>query len=107
MIDNPVVTHGRYSPLYEKMDTGDVFIICTADQTSDDESKAWEIGWGTSFVEGVLFGFRFTGKSVNTDQPLMHFTCRLAGMPIALVSGAMFDEAIAKVGFSEEPLHAS
>ena len=107
MTDNPLVEHGKYSPLYEKMDTGDVFIICTADQASDDEDEAWKIGWGTSFVEGVLLGFRFTGKSVNTDPPLMHFTGRIAGMPVAIVSGALFDEAISKVDFNEEQAHAS
>jgi hypothetical protein len=112
MTDNPVVKHGRYSPLYEKQDTGDVFIICVADQTSDDEQKAWEIGWATSFVEGIVFCFRFTGQAVNTDEPLMHFTGKLAGMPIAVVSGAIFDDAISKVdfnevGFSKELPHAS
>jgi hypothetical protein len=100
MTDNPVVTHGRYTPLYEKRDTGDMFIICTADQTSDDQEKAKLIGWSTSFVEGIFCNFVFAGTAIDTQAPLMHFKAKLGGMPVAIVSGVMFDEAISKVDFN-------
>ena len=46
----------KYTPVFEK--DGKRFLVADPQYLADDEHKAWEIGIGTMFVEGILLDFK-------------------------------------------------
>lgn len=57
---------GKYAPVFTK--DGNRLIVTIPDFIADDEDKAWEIGMGAMFVEGILYGFKYCShRHANND----------------------------------------
>lgn len=81
----------QYAPVFER--EGNRLIFLHESFVADTEEDAWKIGLGASLVECVLYGVRPTHESVAiVDGNIPHFPAKLGQMPIALISGPMFDE---------------
>ncbi len=52
----------EYAPVFEKDRVQ--FIIWHRGFSDKDEDEAYKIGFGTTLMEGIIFKFKFTGKSI-------------------------------------------
>lgn len=46
----------KYTPIFEKDEQ--MFLIADPEYLADDEHKAWELGIGAMFFEGIMLGFK-------------------------------------------------
>ena len=81
----------QYAPVFER--EGNRLIFLHESFVADTEEDAWKIGLGASLVECFLYGVKPTHESVAiVDGQIPHFPAHLGRMPVALLSGPMFDE---------------
>jgi len=82
----------KWVPVFEK--DGHELVVLTEDFAGKDAEEAHKIGWGGALVEGVILGMRFTTKVREVDvSNFPHRAAMLGGVPVALISGPLFDEA--------------
>ena len=84
----------QYCPVYEK--DGNRLIVVTKEFVGKDEEQAKHIGWGSMLVECILLGMKYTGDIITIDVEVPHISADLGGVPVAIVSGPVFDEQEAK-----------
>jgi len=80
----------RYCPIFEK--DNNRLIVVTEEFVGEDEEQARHIGWGSMLVECILMGMKYTGDILNIDGEIPHIAADLGGVPIAILSGPVFDE---------------
>ena len=91
-----------YAPVFVKNDHK--FIIpYEGFSTEEDESTAKEIGWGTTLVEGVIYGFKFAGEVITiTNEQIPNIPGNLGPMDVYIIAGPAFDEVRAKAEAESE-----
>ena len=82
----------QFVPIFETKD-GNRLFVCLNDFVGTDEDDAWKIAVGASLVECILWGIRPTWKSVDVTEGIPHRKADLGGVPVAIISGPLFDEA--------------
>ena len=80
----------RYCPVFEK--DNNRLIVVTEGFVGKDEEQARHIGWGAMLVECILMGMKYTGDILNIDGEIPHISADLGGVPVAILSGPVFDE---------------
>lgn len=80
-----------FVPIFEK--DGNRFVVGHPDFGGADEDEAWEIGCGAALVECILWGARFTGKTLDATDNIMAVKTTLGRTRIAVISGPIFDSA--------------
>ena len=80
----------QYCPVYEK--DGNRLIVVTEEFVGKDEEQAKQIGWGSMLVECILMKMKYTGDIINIDGEIPHIAADLGGVPVAILSGPVFDE---------------
>lgn len=81
-----------FAPIYSKDDY--TFVIPNKDQIGHTAEEAWKIGLGTQLVEGIMLGFRSTGRTLELTDNVLHVPAKLGSTDIALLSGPLFDECV-------------
>ena len=56
----------RWTPIFEK--DGQEFVVPSENMVGASEDEAWRIGMGAMFVEGILMGFKDTGRYLELDD---------------------------------------
>ncbi len=80
-----------FVPIFKK-DENELF-ICTEDFIGETHYDAMKIGWGTSLVEGVLLKMEFTNEVREIDpKNTPHVKANIMNMPVAVISGPLFEE---------------
>ena len=80
----------RYCPIFEK--DNNRLIVVTEEFVGKDEEQAKQIGWGAMLVECILLNMKYTGDIINIDGEIPHVVADLGGVPVAILSGPVFDE---------------
>ena len=80
----------KYCPVFEK--DGNRLIVRTEEFVGKDEEQARHIGWGAMLVECIILGMEYTGDIIDIESDILHVPCDLGGVPVAILSGPVFDE---------------
>ena len=81
-----------FVPIFEK--DGNKLFITTPDFIGTSETHADMIGLAASIVEGVLLDMKYIGTMEIEPDLTPHRKAHVGNVPIAIISGPMFDEVI-------------
>jgi len=79
-----------YAPIFRK--DGNELFIMDADYLSAYYRGAQRIALSEMFVEGVFLGMEFVRVQEIDIDNIPHVTATLSGVPVAIISGPIFDE---------------
>jgi len=74
---------------------GNRFFVNWKDFVGTDEDEAWKIAVGASLVECILWGARPTWETLDVTHGVLHRKAWLNEAPISIISGPLFEEALA------------
>ncbi len=81
-----------YSPIFLK--DGNLIVFLSLAFLSKDQAQAIAIGYASS-TNLALYGIEFTGEALEFTGAQRYIPARLAGRPVAVLSGPAFTQRIA------------
>lgn len=82
-----------FCPVYLK--DGNELIVLLKSWTAPEEEDAYKIALGSMLVECILYGMKFKEvRSIDVNN-LRHYQTKLGDVPVAIISGPVFDQVVA------------
>ena len=82
----------KFVPIFIK--DGNEFYVPVDDFAGKNETEAYHIGIGVTFVEGIIYGFKFTEKILKIDlRNTLMVEARIGSLPVCIVGGPIFESA--------------
>ena len=85
----------QFAPVFETNDGDRVILPFGPDWVADDAGEAVKIGWGGSFIEGIMLGLHYHGETAEiVDGNLPHYQGQIGqfGTKVCIIGGPMFDK---------------